>query len=476
MTNHPRYSQQPESGRRPDSYQSAPGYGAPQQQGSSYDWRYATHQQGQNSGQYPAGSYATGEYQTGQQQTGSYVTGQYSTGQYGPQPYGQYRPGQHNGRPPLARPQNRSRTGPLVAGMAAVALVSAGIGGGIVMLAQPDYSSNSTSLGGAARGQHAGNAPIGSVEEVAAKVVPSVVKLETDMGRSSEEGSGIILSADGLILTNNHVVAGAKDVPGAPPGAPPVQTKVTFNTGNTATFQIVGTDPSSDIAVVRAKGVSGLTPIQLGSSSNLVVGQQVVAVGSPLGLQGTVTTGIISSLNRPVSTGDEQTGQQSVMSAIQTDAAINPGNSGGALVDMNGNLIGVNSAIASLGGGPDSGGAQPGSIGLGFAIPVDQAKRIADQLISTGTVQHASLGVKLAANNNAQGATVAGVVAGGPAAAAGLDKGAVITKVDNQPIDGPEALVAAIRSKAPGDNVTVTYADPSGAERSVQVTLGQTEA
>ncbi|CAM5732086.1 trypsin-like peptidase domain-containing protein [Mycolicibacterium aubagnense] len=193
MTNHPRYSQQPESGRRPDSYQSAPGYGAPQQQGSSYDWRYATHQQGQNSGQYPAGSYATGEYQTGQQQTGSYVTGQYSTGQYGPQPYGQYRPGQHNGRPPLARPQNRSRTGPLVAGMAAVALVSAGIGGGIVMLAQPDYSSNSTSLGGAARGQHAGNAPIGSVEEVAAKVVPSVVKLETDMGRSSEEGSGIIL-------------------------------------------------------------------------------------------------------------------------------------------------------------------------------------------------------------------------------------------------------------------------------------------
>ena len=473
MTNHPRYSQQPESGRRPDSYQSAPGYGAPQQQGASYDWRYATHQQGQNSGQYPAGSYATGEYQTGQQQTGSYVTGQYSTGQYGPQPYGQYRPGQHNGRPPLARPQNRSRTGPLVAGMAAVALVSAGIGGGIVMLAQPDYSSNSTSLGGAARGQHAGNAPIGSVEEVAAKVVPSVVKLETDMGRSSEEGSGIILSADGLILTNNHVVAGAKDVPGAPPGAPPVQTKVTFNTGNTATFQIVGTDPSSDIAVVRAKGVSGLTPIQLGSSSNLVVGQQVVAVGSPLGLQGTVTEGIISSLNRPVAAGGDAKNQNTVLDAIQTDAAINPGNSGGALVNMSGELVGINSAIATLGG--DSGQSQSGSIGLGFAIPVDQAKRIADELIKNGVASHASLGVQVGNDKAIDGAKIVDVTNGGAAQSAGLPSGVVVTKVDDRVISSADALVAAVRSKAPGDKVTLTYLDTAGKPQTVQVTLGKAQ-
>ncbi|BBX86304.1 S1C family serine protease [Mycolicibacterium aubagnense] len=483
MTNHPRYSQQPESGRRPDSYQSAPGHGAPQQQGSSYDWRYSGHQQGQNSGQYPTGSYATGQYptgqhQTGQHQTGSYATGQYSTGQYGSQPYGPYRTGPQDARSTIAPrphggPQNRSRTGLLVAGMAAVALVSAGIGGGIVMLAQPDYSSSSTSFGGAAHGQHAGNAPIGSVEQVAAKVVPSVVKLETDMGRSSEEGSGIILSADGLILTNNHVVAGAKDVPGAPPGAPPVQTKVTFNSGNTATFQIVGTDPSSDIAVVRAKGVSGLTPIQLGSSSNLVVGQQVVAVGSPLGLQGTVTEGIISSLNRPVAAGGDAKNQNTVLDAIQTDAAINPGNSGGALVNMSGELVGINSAIATLGG--DSGQSQSGSIGLGFAIPVDQAKRIADELIKNGIASHASLGVQVGNDKAIDGAKIVDVTNGGAAQSAGLPSGVVVTKVDDRVISSADALVAAVRSKAPGDKVTLTYLDTAGKPQTVQVTLGKAQ-
>ena len=144
---------------------------------------------------------------------------------------------------------------------------------------------------------------------------------------------------------------------------------MTLSDGRTAPFTVVGTDPADDIAVIRVENLSGLTPITIGSSKDLKVGQNVVAVGSPLGLQGTVTTGIISALNRPVATGDEQTGQHSVMSAIQTDAAINPGNSGGALVDMNGDLIGVNSAIASMGGGQDSAGAQAGSIGLGFAIP-----------------------------------------------------------------------------------------------------------
>ncbi|MGY4709465.1 S1C family serine protease [Mycolicibacterium sp. CBM1] len=336
-----------------------------------------------------------------------------------------------------------------------------------------------------APGQSVAAMPGGSVEQVSAKVLPSVVKLQISSGQQREEGSGIVLSSDGLILTNNHVVAaaahtGADGGPMAAGGTAgfggAAEATVTFSDGRTVPFTVVGTDPADDIAVVRAQNVSGLTPITIGSSKDLKVGQNVVAVGSPLGLQGTVTTGIISALDRPVATGDDQTGQHSVMSAIQTDAAINPGNSGGALVDMNGDLIGVNSAIASLGGGQDSPGAQAGSIGLGFAIPVDQAKRIADELISTGTVQHASLGVALSSNDRAQGAVVAGVADGSPAAAAGVPKGAVITKVDDHVIDGPESLVAAIHSKAPGDNVSLTYEDPSGGSHTVQVTLGQLQS
>ena len=339
-------------------------------------------------------------------------------------------------------------------------------------------------------------------------MLPSVVKLQISMGQGKEEGSGIVLSPDGLILTNNHVVAavsgpsadpasssqsGGQDDPtfpglpglGSPDGQPSpfgqgstgqdAQATVSFADGRTVPFSVVGTDPADDLAVVRAEGVSGLTPITMGSSKDLKVGQNVVAIGSPLGLDGTVTTGIISALDRPVSTGDGSSGQHSVMNAIQTDAAINPGNSGGALVNMNGELVGVNSAIASMGGGAGAEGGQSGSIGLGFAIPSDQAKRISDQLVSTGTVTHASLGVQLTKDGGAPGAAVAEVVDGGPAAAAGLPGGVVITKVDDRPIDGAEALVAAVRSKAPGDNVTLTYTDASGASKTVQVTLGQAQ-
>ena len=324
--------------------------------------------------------------------------------------------------------------------------------------------------------------PAGSVEQVAAKVMPSVVKLQIDMGGQGDEGSGIVLSADGLILTNNHVVAPAA---GEDQGAQPTSadsndggeaTKtVTFSNGQTAPFTVVGTDPAGDLAIVRAQGVSGLTPITMGSSKDVKVGEQVVAIGSPLGLQGTVTTGIVSALDRPVAAGDGSGGNVTVLDAIQTDAAINPGNSGGALVNMNGELIGVNSAIASMGGGDaGSGGGQSGSIGLGFAIPADQAKRIADELVSTGTASHGSLGVQL--SNDATkggGAAIAEVVDGGPAAAAGLPSSAVITKIDGQVIDGPEALVAAVRSRAPGDTVSVTYLDASGAAQTTQVTLGK---
>ena len=396
-------------------------------------------------------------------------------------------------------------------------MVSGGVGAA-VLAGQPDPAAANSAATAATAAVPAPQvpaasppAPAGSVEQVAAKVLPSVVKLQIKMGQGAEEGSGIVLSDDGLILTNNHVVAavsspaagqqpqggmGGQDdqmFPGFPgmPGSQGLggqpapsgrvsgqgaEATVSFSDGKTVPFSVVGTDPADDIAVVKAQGVSGLTPITMGSSKDLKVGQNVVAIGSPLGLEGTVTTGIISALDRPVTTGDESTGQHSVMNAIQTDAAINPGNSGGALVNMNGELIGVNSAIASMGGGgPQSAGAQSGSIGLGFAIPVDQAKRIAGELVSNGSASHASLGVQLTQDAGAHGAGIAQVVADGPAAAAGLPNGVVITKVDDRPIDSADALVAAVRSKAPGDNVTLTYEDASGASKTVQVTLGQAQ-
>ena len=396
-------------------------------------------------------------------------------------------------------------------GAAAVAVVTGGVGA-VVVAAQPHLpaalraATPAASAPGqpvAAPSQPAASLPAGSVEQVAAKVVPSVVKLQIAMGHQSEEGSGIILSSDGLILTNNHVVAavneaasgaageqttpsglGGQDAPddqGSPGGEGSVgggnaQATVTFSDGRSVPFTVVGADPSDDIAVVRAQGVSGLTPITLGSSADLKVGQDVVAIGSPLGLQGTVTTGIVSALDRPMASGGDAGSQTTVLNAIQTDAAINPGNSGGALVNMNGELVGVNSAIATLGGGGEnSPGAQSGSIGLGFAIPVDQAKRIADELISTGTATHASLGVQLSDDTSAHGAAVANVMAGGPAAAGGLPSGVVITKVDDHVIDSAEALVATVHSKAPGDTVALTYVDESGASQTTNVTLGRSQ-
>jgi putative serine protease PepD len=446
MTNHPRYSPPPPPGHRPGPYDRvAPGYpgqrpGAPQQ---SYDWRYATQQ-------HPT-----------QQQA---YRGPHDP--YRGAPQTQVMPG-----PQLPQtPQRRSRAGALTVGALAIALVSAGVGGGVATLVKPDRPTVTTSVAGAAPSEPAASLPAGSVEQVAAKVVPSVVKLETDMGRQSEEGSGIILSSDGLILTNNHVVAAAAKPPA---GSPPPKTTVTFSDGRTSTFTVVGADPTSDIAVVRVQGVNGLTPMAMGSSSGLRVGQPVWAIGSPLGLAGTVTTGIVSALNRPVSTTGESGNQNTVLDAIQTDAAINPGNSGGALVNMNAQLVGVNSAIATL--GADSGDAQSGSIGLGFAIPVDQAKRIADELISTGKATHASLGVQVTTDKGVPGAKVMEIVGNGAAANAGVPKGVVVTKVDDRTINSADALVAAVRSKAPGDKVALTFQDPGGGTRTVQVTLGKAE-
>ncbi|WP_297825994.1 trypsin-like peptidase domain-containing protein [Mycobacterium sp.] len=482
MTNDPRYSPPPQRpGYPPAPNQTAPvpshagpsGYAQGQQQpyNQQFDWRYRSQTTQFRPPYEPFSNSGPGRIPGAGPIPGGAGTGPI--------------PGMLPGMP-APEPRKRSRAGLLTVGALAIAVVSAGIGGAAATAVELGNHATGNSGGrivGAAPSVPAANMPPGSVEQVASKVVPSVVMLETDIGRQSEEGSGIILSTDGLILTNTHVVAAAAAPPkgpGGPPGAPPApggptpKTTVTFSDGRTAPFTVVGTDPTSDIAVIRVQGMSGLPPVSLGSSSDLHVGQPVVAIGSPLGLSGTVTTGIVSALNRPVSTTGESGNQNTVLDAIQTDAAINPGNSGGALVNMNGQLVGVNSAIATLGG--ESPDAQSGSIGLGFAIPVDQAKRIADELIATGKASHASLGVQVTSDKGAPGAKIVDVVAGGAAAAAGVPKNVVVTKVDDRPINSADALVAAVRSRAPGDKITLTFADPAGGgSRTLPVTLGKAD-
>jgi putative serine protease PepD len=351
----------------------------------------------------------------------------------------------------------------LVVGGLAIAMVSAGLGSGVALAAHP-YQSPHSAVQSAppAASQPAANVSDGSVEQVAAKVLPSVVQLQIDAGNMAYEGSGIILTADGLIMTNAHVVAAAASQAGS-------GSTVTFADGRTTPFTVVASDPITDVAVVRAQGISGLSPITFGTSGNLRVGQPVLAVGSPLGLGGTVTTGIISALNRPVSTMSEAASHGTTLDAIQTDAPMNPGNSGGALVNMNGQLIGMNSAIAAVANSP---GAESGSIGLGFSIPVDQAKRLADELITTGKTSHASLGVQVADATTAPGARIIGVTDGSAAAAAGLPVGAVVTRIDDQVIDSADALGAAVLSHPPADTVSVSFIAPTGDTRIAEVTLG----
>ena len=265
-------------------------------------------------------------------------------------------------------------------------------------------------------------------------------------------GSGSIIDRSGIILTNNHVVKDAEEV------------VVRLHDGREFTAIDVKGDPRTDVAIVRIEGAGKLQPLQLGDSDATQVGDWVLAFGSPFGLDLSVTAGIISAKGRGPGITERE-------DFLQTDAAINPGNSGGALVNMNGELVGINSAIATL--GADAGGAQGGSIGLGFAIPVDQAKRIADELIQTGTASRASLGVQVGNDAGIDGAKIVEVTSGGAASAAGLPNGVVVTKLDDRVIGSADALVAAVRSKAPGDTVTLTYVDPSGRSQTVQVTLGR---
>ncbi len=296
----------------------------------------------------------------------------------------------------------------------------------------------------------------GTVEQVASAVLPSVVKLEVSGAQESGSGSGVILSSDGEILTNNHVAEVAAD------GG---RITVDFDDGTQAPAEIIGTDPLTDTALVKAQGVSDLTPATLGQSDDVAVGEQVVAIGSPFGLDATVTSGIVSALNRPVDVGSDGNGNTTAYPAIQTDAAINPGNSGGPLVNLQGQVIGLNASIRSTGGGS----GESGSIGLGFAIPIDEILPVVEQMRAGETPTHARIGVSV--GDDDAGARVSEVSDGSAGADAGLRVGDVITKVDDTRIETGDALVATVRAYRPGDHVTITYLR-NGAEATTDLTLG----
>ncbi len=354
--------------------------------------------------------------------------------------------------------------------LVAVVGVLAGLLGGVVGYVAADRADSRLTDPGTSLGR----TPVenlardrGSVAGIAAAVLPTVVSISaTDATGSGGTGSGFVVRGDGYLLTNNHVIAAA---------ARGGTIEVTFSDGTSTRAKIVGRTPTYDLAVLRVR-VKDLPTATLGNSDSLVVGDPVVAVGSPLGLSGTVTTGIVSALDRPVTAGDTA-GDVSYISAIQTDAAINPGNSGGPLVDARGRVVGVNSAIASLGTG-----GQAGSIGLGFAIPINQARRIAEELIADGTAEYPIVGVNLDLTYPGPGARILPapvdgrepLVAGGPAALAGLRPGDVIVEVDGQPVATYEEFVVAIRTFLPGDEVTLSVRR-DGDTRDFTVTLQASE-
>jgi putative serine protease PepD len=386
---------------------------------------------------------------------------------------------QQGGYPPYGEPaadsKPKRRRSPMLAIALIAALIGGGVGGGIVAIAEHN---NGDSVNTGLKITNSTGAPAaqldGTVGAAAAKIRPSVVTIDVTGQQESGTGSGVIIRPDGYILTNDHVVAigsGSGDI------------QVVLSDGRTAAAKVVGRDTSDDLAVVKVNGLSNLTAATFAKSNSLSVGQAVVAVGAPLGLSDTVTSGIVSNVARPVRAGDND---QAVFEAVQTDAAINPGNSGGPLVDLNGSVVGINAAIASdtSGGGglqiPGQPAQQSGNIGIGFAIPADEASRIAGQLIASGKATHAVLGVEVGGTSSTTTQTVTGVplhtvTAGGVAAKAGLKNGDVVTAIDDQRVGTSDALIAAVRSHAPGEQVKVSYTRGGNAS-SATVTLGSSDS
>ena len=462
---------QPTSGQAPDAWptpggwQAAPGnpYGAPAGP-TPYGAGYPT---GQAAG-YPSAPAAGGAWQS---QTSAYP-GQPGYGYPGTPDQAGGGSWQYDttafaaaGAPPVAPPTapsksgsgsggSKSRTGLILVTAGLVGLLSGGLGAYAVT--QADSSdSGTTTVALPQSGADKSERPTGTVAAIAASVSPAVVSLEVNGAQGSGTGSGFVIRDTGYIVTNNHVVEGAAD------GG---DITVHFADGRKLAAKIVGRDANYDIAVVKVDA-SGLPTVVLGNSDGVVVGDLAIAIGSPLGLEGTVTAGIVSALNRPVTAGGQ--GATSFINAIQTDAAINPGNSGGALVNSAGEVIGVNSAIATLGDGT----SQSGSIGLGFAIPINQVKRIAEELINTGSSTKPIIGVSLDQSYQGEGARVQEVTAGGPAEAAGLEAGDIIVEFDGQPVTDATALIVDIRSMKPGDKVAMSVKRGSSTE-DLTITLG----
>ncbi|HEX2905170.1 MAG TPA: trypsin-like peptidase domain-containing protein [Jatrophihabitans sp.] len=391
-------------------------------------------------------------------------------------------PASHGGYPPPAggygqpdwtsqQPSAPARAGrrPLLTVALVAALLGGGVGGGIVAIA--DHTSGRSVNSGirVTNSQAVQPAQLnGTIGAAAAKIRPSVVTINVASAQEAATGSGVIIKSNGTILTNDHVI----DLQGG-------SIQVMLSDGRTAPAKILGRDTSDDLAVIKVDGLDNLTAATFAKSSTLSVGQTVVAIGAPLGLSDTVTSGIISNLARPVRAGDND---QAVFNAVQTDAAINPGNSGGPLVDLSGSVVGINAAIASdqSGGGLQIPGqqSQAGNIGIGFAIPADEASRIAGELIVNGKATHAVLGVTVtnsSSNTQTAGVPLHSVTAGGVGDKAGLKVGDLVTQIDDQRVTTADALIAAVRSHAPGDKVKVSFVR-NGKPSSVSVTLGSSDS
>ncbi|WP_442802450.1 trypsin-like peptidase domain-containing protein [Streptomyces sp. CMB-StM0423] len=373
-------------------------------------------------------------------------------------------------------PERRKGRMATLVGALVIALVAGGIGGAIGSYIERNGTPGQLELDqSSAADDDGGKRPPGSVAGIARSALPGVVTLRVSGVAEQSTGTGFVLDKRGHILTNNHVVQPAEE------GG---DITVTFSGGESKSAEVVGGDAGYDLAVVRVKGVSGLKPLPLGNSRSVAVGDPVVAIGAPYDLPNTVTSGIISAKERPITAGGEQGDGSDIsyVNALQTDAPINPGNSGGPLLDLEGRVIGINSAIRAA----DNGSGEPqteqgGSIGLGFAIPVNKGKDVAEELINTGKATHPVIGVTLNMQYTGDGAQVGTsaeeggtepVTPGGPADSAGIEPGDVITGVDGEAVHNGEELIVKIRSRSPGEDLSLTV-ERDGEELTVDVTLGE---